>query len=382
MTRAATALLLLSLGLPACGPSTGPTFQEAVKETYKPCNGEGITAKAAMHAIQLVFKPCGSNNFQNFAWNPQGITLYYRTLQGPWVLKDTGENFPLRLGMPKAPPAWFNQSMLAVPDSTGRKMSVYNIESHILNLLELDQYDPEQLSHGQEQDQILFLGAESPGGIKYPWSLSANTGETERAFGWLDAGMASMTYRPEKDVVCYREFADTELVCAQGSDGKVLRRFPDRLRGSLSVDGRYVVSEALGEPVSMFRDPTAEAVLALPPGVETTVRPPLFWITDMETGEELLWEGVHGHSFQWYDSAPYFASFMLWGFDSEQVNANIGLVDLRHFLKGKGWKPPLAIDGHPIGDEPEDTGGTVRSALSGSEGATPTPASTPPAATP
>lgn len=378
MTRAGAPLLLLSLGLLACSPSTGPTFQEAVKEAYKPCNSEFINAKAAAHAIQLVFKPCGSNNFQNFAWNPQGLTLYYRSLQGPWVLKDTGENFPLRIGMPKAAPAWFNQFMLAVPDSTGRKMSVYNIESHVLNLLELDQYDPEQLSRGQEPDEVLFLASETPGGIKYAWRLSANTAEAERAFGWMDTGLETMTYQADNDAVCYREFADTEVVCAQASDGKVIGRMPDRLRGTMSVDGRYVVTESLGAPVSMFRDPEAEAAKALPPGVETTIQPPLLWITDMKTGEELLWEGVHGHSFQWYESAPYFASFMLWGFESEPVNANISLVDLRHFVKGKGWLPPLAIDGHPIGETPMDEGATVRSAISGSEDATQSPASTPP----
>jgi len=380
--RSAAALSLLCLGLLGCPASDGPSFQEAVKETYKPCNADLLKAKAGLHAMQLVFKPCGSNNFQNFAWNPQGITLYYRTLQGPWVLKDTGENLPLRIGMPNVPPAWFNQSMLAVPDSTGRKMSVYNIDSHILNLLELDQYDPEQLSRGQAPDELLYLAAETPGGIKYPWRLSANTGETERAFGGMDSGLETMTYNAQKDVVCYREYSDTDVICAQADNGKVLRRIPDRLRGSMSVDGRYVVTESLGEPVSVFREPQADAVKALPPGIDTTVQPPLFWVTDMQTGAELLWEGVHGHSFQWYEAAPYYASFMLWGFENEQVNANVSLVDLRHFMKSKGWVPPLAVDGHPVGESTATESAPVRSAISGSEASAPTPASTPPASTP
>ena len=242
MTRALP-WLLLSVSLLGCPSSGGPTFKESVKEAYRPCNAEFLKARAGLHAMQLVFKPCGSNNFQNFSWNPEGITLYYRTLQGPWVLKDTGENHPLRLGMPSEPPAWFNGAMLAVPDSTGRKMSVYNIESHVLNLLELDQYDPEQLSRGQEPDEVLFLASETPGGIKYAWRLSANTAEAERAFGWMDTGLETMTYQADNDAVCYREFADTEVVCAQASDGKVIGRMPDRLRGTMSVDGRYVVAD-------------------------------------------------------------------------------------------------------------------------------------------
>ena len=364
-----------------CPPSGGPTFKESVKEAYRPCNSEFLKARAGQHAMQLVFRPCGSNNFQNFSWNPEGITLYYRSLQGPWVLKDTGENLPLRLGMPKAPPAWFNRSMLAVPDSTGRKMSVYNIDSHILNLLELDQHDPEQLSRGQGQDEILYLAAETPGGIKYAWRLSANTGETERAFDWMDTGLETMTYNARVDVVCYREYADDVVICAKGSDGKELRRVKDRLRGTISVDGRYLVTEGLGAEVSVFKDQAAADALNLPEGVNTMVRPPTLHVTDMDSGEELLWEGVHGTQFQWYEASPYYASFLLWGFDNEQTNANVTLVDLRHFLKAKGWTPPLAVDGRPV-EEVAAEGAAATSAVSGTGGAAPSEASTPPASTP
>jgi hypothetical protein len=370
MTRGPLPLLLalalsFAIGCDGC-IDDGPSFQDSVKEAYAPCNGDLLKAKAGMKAMQLVFKPCGSNNFQNFAWNPQGITLYYRTLQGPWILKDTGENLPLRIGMPGVAPAWFNASMLAVPDSTGRKMSVYNIESHILNLLELDQVDPEQLFKGKGDDEIIYLAAESPGGLKYAWRLYANTGESERAFGWLDEGLESVSYRAEKDIVCYRVYGETEVRCADAETGDTLRSFPDRDRVTVSVDGRYAMEEGLGTEVSVFREGHELAIADLPPGVTTRVRPPSFWITDMETGRQLPWEGVHGHAFQWYDSAPYYASFLLWGFDGEQLNANVALVDVRHFLKANGWSPPLAVDGQPA------TEGDDRTTSLGEE---PTPAS-------
>jgi|GEM_PF-1614313 len=345
------AALSLLVGCDGCIDETGPTFQDSVKSAYAPCNAELLAAKAGLKAMQLVFKPCGSNNFQNFSWNPQGVTLYYRTLQGPWVLKDTGENLPLRIGMPSTAPAWFNANMLAVPDSTGRKMSVYNIESHILNLLELDQVNPEQLSKGRADDEIIFLAGESPGGLKYAWRLSANTGESERAFGWLDEGLDTLTYQAEGDIACYRAYGDSETICAVGETGKELRRFPDRSRVTFSIDGRYAMAEGLGEEVSVFQEGKEPAAEDIPAGIKTRVQPPSFWVTDMVTGETLLWEGVHGHSFQWYDSAPYYASFMLWGFDGEQLNANVALVDLRHFLKARGWSPPLAVDGFRLDGE-------------------------------
>lgn len=342
------ALLVTAAGCgDACDPDA-PTFQDSVKEAYAPCNAELLKAKAGLKAMQLVFKACGSNNFQNFSWNPAGVILYYRSLQGPWVLKDTGENLPLRIGMPNAAPAWFNDSLFAVPDSTGRKMSVYNVESHILNLLELDQVDPEQLSKGQGDDEIMFLAAESPGGLKYAWRLSANTGEVERAFGWLDEGLESFTYRASQDIACFRRYSDTEVICATGDTGKILHRFKDRDRVTLSVDGRYAMAEGAGEEVSVFKEGRELELSDLPPGMETKVKPPSFWIRDLLTDQELHWEGVHGRAFQWYDSAPYYASFMLWGFDGEQLNANVTLVDMRHFLKANGWTPPLAVDGQPI----------------------------------
>ena len=68
--------------------------------------------------------------------------------------------------------------------------------------------------------------------------------------------------------------------------------------------------------------------------------PPALWITEMETGDEVLWEGIHGTRFHWYEPTPYYGSFHLWGLDGESLNENITLVDLRNFLESKGWTVP------------------------------------------
>ncbi len=91
------------------------------------------------------------------------------------------------------------------------------------------------------------------------------------------------------------------------------------------------------------------------------MKPPIFYILDRTTGEELLWEGVHGTDFDWYDPSPYFASYMLWGFDQIPLNRNVTLVDLRHFLKAKGWTPPLAVDGTVLKAQSEDGDSTPAS---------------------
>ena len=64
----------------------------------------------------------------------------------------------------------------------------------------------------------------------------------------------------------------------------------------------------------------------------------------MLPAKRAVWAGVHGTAFQWYEAAPYFGAFMLWGFDGVETNANIPLVDLRSFLKGQGWDVPIGVE--------------------------------------
>jgi len=224
---------------------------------------------------------------------------------------------------------------MAYPDSSASKIGIYQTSAHILNLLEIPQVHPKQLARGVGADHVLYLAAETPGGVQDIYRLEANTAEAEKAFLWMDSGVETFTFRPELDVVCYREFAGKDVICAAGEDGEELVVVKDRRRGSLSKDGRYLVTEAPGEPVKIFEDDVVR-----PDYLPTEVIPPALWILDLETGKEVLWEGVHGTWFEWYDAATYYASFMLWGFDGHETNRNVTLVDLRNYLKGEGWDVP------------------------------------------
>jgi len=334
---ALAAALLVPALLPACGDSEGPTFTEAVEEVYKHCDADTLNFRAASKGMQLAFKPCGSNNFMHFTWSTNGLNLYYQATQGGWVLKDTGENYKLRIGVPRARPAWLTPDMLAYPDASGRKIGVYQVSSHILNLLEIDQVEPEQLARGAEADQLLYMAAETPGGVRDIYRLTVNTAESEKAFGWMDIGVESFTYQPLADAVCYRELGGKDVICARAEDGEEIVRVKDRLRGGISTDGRYVVTEGPGEPVKVFPDGAEDQ----PSYIPTEIVPPALWILDVQAGEEILWEGVHGTQFEWYSAAPYYGSFLLWGFDGLESNRNVTLIDLRNYMKGQGWEVPL-----------------------------------------
>ena len=341
------ALVALVSSLSGCASEKGDelTFTEAVKKVYTPCNYDEMKQNSAAKDLQLVFEPCGSNNFFHYGWAPTGTTLHYQTTQGLWILKDTGENYPLRVGIPRADSAWINDELLAYPDANGRQIGIYTVASHVLYLLETDQSNPEQLAHGQEADELLYLAADVPGGVKDIYRLQINSGSSEKAFSWLSGGVENFTYQRATDSVCFRALAAKEVVCAQAGNGKVLRRMKDRKRGVLSVDGRYLVTEGDGKPVPNF--PDLKPGEKIPSYLELETTPPALWILDMETGEELLWEGVHGTDFEWYEATPYFGSFVLWGLDGKSTNSNITLVDLRQFLEREGWQPPLTRDGKP-----------------------------------
>ena len=339
-----TLILCLVVLLGACkGSPDEPTFYEAVHTVYKPCDPDELKLRAASKGMQLAFEPCGSNNFAWFSWSPDGLTLYYQASQGAWVRRDNGENYPLRIGMPRSNPAWLNGEMLAYADADGRKIGVYQVRSHVLNLIELDVVQPELLQKGQAADEVLFLASDLPDGNKDAYRFSADTGETEKAFDWLTAGLETFTYTPEQDTVCYREFGSEDVQCRKGQDGADVLEVKGRKRGSLSADGRYLVTEGEGAPVSVYADDELGRARAeaAPDYMPKAIIPPSFWVHDLVTKKDVLWEGVHGKNFQWYGAAPYFGSMILWGFDGVETNTNVPLVDLRAFLKGQGWQVPI-----------------------------------------
>lgn len=333
MTRGSACLLALALSLGSGCSSDAPTFTENIKTVYAPCQGDPIRMRAAEKGLQLAFEPCGSNNFSQFTWSPDGTTLYYQASQGGWIMRDNGENYPLRGVYPGGRPAWINDEMLAFPVRDRGRIGVYQVRAHVVSYLDVAQVDIEQMIRGKAADELLYLASETPGGVKYIYRLSVNTVETERAFPWLDYGVEDFDYRREVDTVCYREFGGEAVTCAKAQGGEEITRVEGRKRGALSTDGRFLVTEGDGEPIRVTDEPSDEAPSFLP----KEIIPPAFWITDIASGKEVRWKGVHGDRFEWYEAKPYYASFLLWGFDRRSVNRNVPFGDLRAYLRAQGW---------------------------------------------
>ncbi|MEE2827811.1 MAG: hypothetical protein VX498_01370 [Myxococcota bacterium] len=335
MNRGLFCLLTVSLVIAAaCAPSDAPTFTDNIKTVYASCKGDSIRLRAAEKGLQLAFEPCGSNNFSRFTWSPDGTTLYYQASQGGWVMRENGENFPLRGVHPAGRPAWINNEILAYPASKGSRIGIYQVRAHIVSFLDIPQVEAEQLVRGQADDEVLFLAADIPGGVKYIQRLRVNTTETERAFPWMNHGVESFHYRKEMDVVCYREFGGSDVLCAQGEDGEEIVEIKDRKRGTMSTDGRFVITEGDGEAIQVSDEPDEDRAAFLP----REIIPPALWISNIKSGETLPWEGVNGSDFEWYEASPYYGSFMLWGFDGREVKRNIPIGDLRAYLRSKGWE--------------------------------------------
>ena len=155
------------------GGEGAPSFREAVETVYAPCDADTLRLRAAEKNVQMVFEPCGSNNFLYYRWAPSGTVLYWQATRRGWVWKDTGENYPLRLGSPRSYPAWLSDTMLAYPSQDGSKIGVYNVDTHVLSLIPIDLAEPAQLTPGQGADEVLFLASDAPGGILNPFLCQA-----------------------------------------------------------------------------------------------------------------------------------------------------------------------------------------------------------------
>ena len=311
-----------------------PSLHENLKTVYSACKPDPIRLHAAQKGLQLAFEPCGSNNFKQFTWSPDGTALYYQASQGGWVMRDTGENIPLRGVFPASRPAWMNNEMLAFAVIGKGRIGVYQVRAHIVSYLDVPQVDIEQLVRGDQDDELLYLAAESPGGVKYVHRIHVNTAETERAFPWLNNGVEEFSYRRETGAICYREFAGDDVFCAKGESGEELIHVKNRTRGSLSLDGRFLITEGKGAAVKVSDLPPEK----LPRFIPEEIFPPAFWLHEVESGEEALWKGVHGNHFEWYTAKSYFGSFFLWGFEERSANRNIPFGDLRAFLRAQGWE--------------------------------------------
>ena len=83
-------LLLLGVG---CRPNPNEaTFTQNVGSAFQECRSQEVRFLAGKHNFMTAFDPCGSNNFQQYAWNPAGTHLYFQLTQSGHIMNADAPN--------------------------------------------------------------------------------------------------------------------------------------------------------------------------------------------------------------------------------------------------------------------------------------------------
>ena len=68
-------------------------------------------------------------------------------------------------------------------------------------------------------------------------------------------------------------------------------------------------------------------------GSSETIQPPEIHFLDVKNGQRYRITAFQGDHFQWYEFQDYWGSFILWGFENEQVQTNVVALDMSTWLQ-------------------------------------------------
>lgn len=352
-------VLPLALAFAACSSDNGQqNLSRSVGAAFAPCNESEIRFLSAKHNFMTVFRPCGSNNFEAFTWSPKGTHIYFELPLVAHVMDADAPNRATR-AVPTPTPvgsaAWLDATRLAVPvgpetEPGPFRVAVYDIDSvrpepgaavsglawYTLGKV----VDPDELTRWKEPYEVLFTAKQ--GETRGVFRLDLASKEVTQAFPWLEAPVDTFTATPEQDAVVVGR-GDT-VTLYQASSGEVLGTWTPARRGTLHPGGRWLALEHQGEPQSIYYqrswDELSEGArqreLArakrfedeLPDWAPRDIRPPTISVVDRETGLRWRFTSFYGTDFEWYTARDYWASLILWGYESKQLKRNVILGNL------------------------------------------------------
>jgi hypothetical protein len=340
-------------------------FSDNVYLAYEECSESEIRFLTAKHNLQTAFEPCGSNNFVEFAWAPDGIQLYFQLPMSAHIMNGEDKSIGVvPTEVPSGDVAWLASDLLVLPLSpeteAGKpRLVLFDRVQASLQTLELSPTEPQDLQSAGARDKVYFTALD--GGQRRPFLADFSSRTVDPAFPWLEGSLDSFTFSPELDQLAVGREGAVDVYTAQG---ELVRHFDDALRASLHAEGRYIAIESIGEPISPFdqrtwnemTDEARERELRRmnewldkqPEWVLKEVRPPVIDIFDGQTGQRLRFSAFYGDRFQWYPSKPelLYASFVLWGLEGKEMNRNVALTQLHERLR-------MAAQGElPLGMEP------------------------------
>ncbi|MFT4979963.1 MAG: hypothetical protein ACI8S6_005875 [Myxococcota bacterium] len=369
------------------------SFTDNVSEAYADCSESEIRFLAGKHNIQTAFRNCGSNNFIDTAWAPDGEKIHFRVTNGSYLLHAEDKTIaPIPTEVPVSDSAWLHADLLAMPlipaiDGVQMRMALYNLSANTLNIVGLPATSVLDLQPWGDGQQLLLLATTAQDPVQRPYRFDPSTSELVRVFEFITAPVKRLVYTPEAELLAWSSPEATELM---RPDGTSLQILPGVLRAVPHPEGRYVVLEQLGEPISLFDQRTwnelspearerelarqQKFVESLPDWAPREYTPPELHILDLQEGTRHRISAFYGDHFEWYRSsnpmARYYISFMLWGIEGKQLNRNVALSDMSERLRmiGKGELPigieqvggvssPTPAAGDASGEIQEEAGG-------------------------
>ncbi len=347
--------ILLAPLLLVTGCSSDPgkaSFSENVGETFAQCNPAEIRFLAGKHNFMSAFENCGSNNFKDYAWSPNGTHLYFQLTLTHHIMDaeaDDRKVITVPTESPTGGGGWLNSSRIAIPigkaddeDDSVERIAVYDMDQNSLITQEVPGLTGiDDIAVGASPSDVLFTGV-SADGVRKLHRLDLDDGTVSLAYPWLDAEVSTFSYTPSAGALSVGSGGQVTLYRAQ--DGHQLGQWSPANAGSLHADGRWMLLEHDGEAISVFYqrhwDELSENARArelarakrfeeaLPEWYPKEVQPPMLSVVDLTSGERWAFTGFMGHHAEWYGPTPYYASLILWGFEGKEYNRNIILGNL------------------------------------------------------
>ncbi|TNE92608.1 MAG: hypothetical protein EP330_01295 [Deltaproteobacteria bacterium] len=351
-----TRLSLLALALVACQSNPNEaTFTQNVGSAFQECRSQEVRFLAGKHNFMTAFDPCGSNNFQSYAWSPEGTHLYFQLTQSGHIMNAEAANkatITLPTETPVGPAAWITATRLVVPvqaaeGSDSLRMAVFD-NTEKAQLLYVDApgvTDIADTARGDSPSQVLFTATRGEETRKV-YQLDLDDGSVSEPWPWLGP-VTSFTYTPAQGLMAVGREDKVELIKPETEE--VVETYTRATRGVLHKDGKWLALEHEGDAVSIFyqrawdelspqaRERELRRAEAweerLPEWYPKEVHPPTITVVDREKGERWMFTGFHGHAFSWYEAADFYASVILWGFEGKELNRNVVLGNLGDRLR-------------------------------------------------
>lgn len=330
----------------------GSDFSQDVYESFADCSDAEIKRLAMSHNIQTAFGRCGSNRFSHFSWSPDGVHLYFKLTHGAHILNGAEKTITtIPTEAPTSRSAWLSTDILAIPlpaaeGSTAERIVIYNRTAATIESRELDVSQPADMTSFKNGKQVLFTAIGSDE-VRRPYVMDINTGDTSRAFSWLDKPVSRLAVSEKADLLAWSTETDTEVV--RMSTGESLHLFAGVTRAVPHDDARWIALETPGAPISHFDQRSWNEVsekarkrelarqekwaARQPEWVELTTQPPEIQIFDLDSGKRHRMTSFWGTEVQWYPSKGNWIAFILWGIEGKQLNRNVGLTSLAERIR-------------------------------------------------